>query len=215
MTVKEILAALPEDVRADAQTTLEGLDPLSGVQDADSAVEFIKSNERLRRGFDKIAQQAVDAHKQRFESERLPELQKQLREEIRRELQPEETPEQKRLRELEEQLSERDKRERLYQTREKLRTKAKELSFDEELAERFAHMQTDDPEAELTKFAERMQAHVKTLADKEVNERWGTRAPKSGQPSSGKIERVEDVPGDWSREQIVAAMESGTISWGD
>lgn len=211
MTVDDIIAALPEEQQAEARATLDGLNPLSGVSDADSAVELIKSNEALRRGYDKIAQQAVEAHKAKFEADKLPELKKQWRDEVRKELQPEETPEQRRLRELEEQLSERDKKERLYQTRDKLRSKAKELGFDEGLAERFAYMQTDDPEAELSTFAEKMQAAVKSMAEKEVEARWPTKAPRNGTTGGGKITNADQVPSDWTPQDYARAVEAGTV----
>ena len=137
MTVDEVLQLIPEEQRDEAKQAIEGLNPLSSVQDADSALRLIEESDVLRRAKDKIAQQAVESHKRKFEEEKLPELQKQWKDEVRKELQPEETAEQKRLRELEETLKERDKREQMYQTKEKLRARAKEVGVDEDIAERF------------------------------------------------------------------------------
>ena len=185
MTVDEILQFVPEDRREDAKQAIEGSNPLASVQDADSAMELIEGHEGLRRAKDKIAQQAVESHKRKFEEEKLPELQKQWKDEVRQQLQPEETAEQKRLRELEEQLSERDRREKMYQTREQLRSRAKEIGIDEDIAERFANMQTDDPITELDTFAERFKKSVEARATEEVNKRWPDRAPRQAPSKTG------------------------------
>lgn len=213
MTVAEMLELIPEDKRGEAKELVEQQNPLESVRDADSAVEFIKSHDVLKRAYDKIAQSAVESHKKRFEEEKLPEIRKQLRDEVRKELNPEETLEQKRLRELEEQLRERDKKEQLYQTREKLRGKAKELGFDEDLAERFAYMQTEDPESELATFAERMQQAVQSAAEKEVNNRWPSKAPKTSAGTGGKIESADQVPSEWTPADYARAKEAGQIAY--
>ena len=192
MTVDEILQFVPEDQRDDAKQAIEGSNPLASVQDADSAMQLIDEHETLRRAKDKIAQQAVESHKRKFEEDKLPELQKQWKDEVRKELQPEETPEQKRLRELEETLKERDKRERIYQTKDALRARAKEIGIDEDIAERFATVNVDDPVAELETFADRFKESVEKRATEEVNKRWPDRVPRQA-PSSigGEMSRTD------------------------
>jgi hypothetical protein len=185
MTISEVIELVPEDKREEARQALEGLDPFKGIQDAEGAVDFIRSNEKLKRGYDKIAQQAVESHKRKFEEEKLPELRNAWKDEVRRELNPEETPEQKRLRELEEQLRQRDEKERRYQLKDKLRAKAKELGFDEELAEQFVYMQTDDHDAVLSTFAERTRALAEKMADEEINKRWPTKTPRQSAGGGG------------------------------
>lgn len=213
MTVEELLGLIPEENRDEASQVIKGLNPLGNVADADSAVDFIKSHDVLKRGYDKIAQAAVDAHKRKFEEDRLPEMRKAMRDELLKELKPEETPEQKRLRELEEQLRERDSREKLYQLKEKLRAKAKEVDFDEGLAERFAYMQTDDPESELTTFSDRVKALAKDLAEKEIASRWPQNRPKVSAQVAGKITEVSGVPEEWTQEQVAEAIEKGVIAF--
>lgn len=210
MTIDEVIALLPEESQAAARETIEGLNPLGSIQDAEQAVEFIRSNEKLKRGYDKIAQQAVESHKRKFEEEKLPELQKAWKDELRKELNPEETPEQKRLRELEEQLQQRDAKEASYKLKDKLRAKAKELSFDEELAERFVNMQSDDPETELETFAARMQEQVKAMAEAEVNKRWPTKGPRQNAGGGGKMKPAE-VPAEWTPADYAAALDAGQI----
>jgi len=214
MTVDEVLQLIPEEQRDEAKQAIEGLNPLSSVQDADSALRLIEENDVLRRAKDKIAQQAVESHKRKFEEEKLPELQKQWKDEVRKELQPEETAEQKRLRELEETLKERDKREQMYQTKEKLRARAKEVGVDEDIAERFVNMNTDDPVAELDTFAERFKETLEQRTTEEINKRWPNRAPKTQPGSGGKITSMDQIPKDWTRDDYAAAVEAGQIDFG-
>lgn len=211
MTTAEMIELLPEEHRDEARQTLERFTALEDIRTADQAIEAIKGNESLKRGYDKIAQQAVETYKRRFEDEQLPEMRKTLREEVMRELQPEETPEQKRLRALEEELRQRDEKERLYQTRDKLRAKAKELGFDEELAERFAVM--PEPETELTTFAERMQQAIEKAAEKQVSERWGNRTPRTSAGGGGKITSIDQVPPEWTPADYARAVEAGQIDF--
>lgn len=213
MTQEELLELLPEDKKEEAKELFQNTNPLQGIEDADTAVEFIKSNDVLKRGYDKIAQTAIEAHKRKFEEERLPELKKSIRDELQKELNPEETPEQKRLRELEQQLAERDKKEKQYQLKEKLRGKAKELSFDEDLAERLVNLNTEDPETELENFASRFQQRVQELAEKEVANRWPNKKPKTSPNGSSKITSIDQIPEEWTAEDYARAKEAGQIDF--
>ena len=212
MTVAEVLQLIPEEQRDEAEQAIEGMNPLASVQDVDSALRLIDENDVMRRAKDRIAQQAVESHKRKFEEEKLPELQKQWKDEVRKELQPEETAEQKRLRELEEALKERDKREQMYQTREQLRARAKEIGIDEDIAERFANVQTDDPITELDTFAERFKQSVEARATEEVNKRWPDRVPRQAPSNTGgDISRkdFDQLPPDEKHKHL---KSGGTVS---
>lgn len=213
MTAKEIVEALPEEMREEAMQTIERMNPFNGVQELDSAVDVMKGNDQLNRIRSKIAQDAVDSYKRKFDEEKLPELRKSMRDDILKEINPTETPEQKRLRELEDQLKERDSRERLYQVKEKLRAKAKEIGFDEDLAERFALMQTDSPEEELATFAERVKSQAQKIAEAEIAQRWPSKQPRVNGSAPGKITAVDDVPKEWSAQDYAKALEKGVINY--
>lgn len=213
MTAKEIVEALPEEMREEAMQTIERMNPFNGVQELDSAVDVMKGNDQLNRIRSKIAQDAVDSYKRKFDEEKLPELRKSMRDDILKEINPTETPEQKRLRELEDQLKERDNRERLYQVKEKLRAKAKEIGFDEDLAERFALMQTDSPEEELATFAERVNSQAQKIAEAEIAQRWPSKQPRVNGSAPGKITAVDDVPKEWSAQDYAKALEKGVINY--
>lgn len=212
MTIEELLGVVPEEKKEEVQELLQEINPLSKVQDADSAAELIANHDVLKKGRDKLVTSAIESHKRKFEEEKLPQLRKSVRDEVVKELNPEETPEQKRLRELEQQLQERERRERQYQLKEQLRTKAKELDFDEDLAEQFALLQAEDPSSELERFANRFREMVQSKAEKEVATRWPDKKPKSSQEvKGGELTRAEfeSLP---HEERAKFFQEGGTIS---
>ena len=213
MTIDDLMAIVPEEQRADVKALLDGMNPLAKVTDADSAADFIASHDVLKRGRDKLVTAAIDSHKRKFEEEKLPELRKALRDEVAKELNPEETPDQKRLRELEQQLAERENREKRYQLKEKLRGKAKEIGFDEELAERLVGLQTEDHETELTTFADRFKASVNRMVEEEVNKRWPNKAPKANGSKAGVISEFQDIPEGITPEQYADMRSKGQIKY--
>lgn len=212
MTVEQILELIPEENRGDAEQAIRGLNPLDGLS-KDRALDFMRNTDVLRSALDAEVSRAVEANRRKFDEEKLPELRKSMRDDILKEINPTETPEQKRLRELEDQLKERDNRERLYQVKEKLRAKAKELGFDEDLAERFALMQTDSPEDELATFAERVKSQAQKIAEAEIAQRWPSKQPRVNGSAPGKITAVDDVPKEWSAQDYAKALEKGVINY--
>lgn len=79
--------------------------------------------------FDSAVTSAVNNHDRRFKEEKLPEILKQEREAIRKELNPEETPQEKRIAELEEQQRQSALREKTVERRDALRRRHKELDL--------------------------------------------------------------------------------------
>lgn len=212
MTVEQILELIPEENRGDVEMAIRGMNPLDGLT-KDKAFDFMRNTDVLRSALDAEVSRAVEANRRKFDEEKLPELRKSMRDDILKEINPTETPEQKRLRELEDQLKERDNRERLYQVKEKLRAKAKEIGFDEDLAERFALMQTDSPEEELATFAERVNSQAQKIAEAEIAQRWPSKQPRVNGSAPGKITAVDDVPKEWSAQDYAKALEKGVINY--
>lgn len=212
MTVEQILELIPEENRGDVEKAIRGMNPLDGLT-KDKAFDFMRNTDVLRSALDAEVSRAVEANRRKFDEEKLPELRKSMRDDILKEINPTETPEQKRLRELEDQLKERDNRERLYQVKEKLRAKAKEIGFDEDLAERFALMQTDSPEEELATFAERVKSQAQKIAEAEIAQRWPSKQPRVNGSAPGKITAVDDVPKEWSAQDYAKALEKGVINY--
>ena len=125
---------------AELEEMIANANPLRNVTDKASAEAFIKSNDIFKSAFDSSVTSAI----KNYEDKHLPEKLKAHEEEIRKSLNPEETAEQKRIRELEEKISSQEKAEQRRSLEIDLRNKAKEyaekkgLKYDVTRAERFA-----------------------------------------------------------------------------
>lgn len=105
----------------------EGVDVEEFVKMLPRPADLIKSDPDFKSEFDRQVSYAVDNHDKRFQDEKLPTILEQEREKLRKELNPEETAEQKRIRELEERIAKADQDARKRELRDSLRKKAAEL----------------------------------------------------------------------------------------
>jgi hypothetical protein len=150
----------------------------------------------LKPHLDRYATKAIETHDARFQSEKLPEILKNERDKIRAELNPEETPEQKRIRELEERLQKADADNRTRERRDILRKKAQELGIGDiglsaEDIEPFVMLGDDAPavtEALIGKLRESM---TKTL-DAKLKEKYAGPAPEKGSEPEGNQATLEE-----------------------
>lgn len=94
------------------------------------AAELAKDKE-VRRIIDAEISRAVERHDERFREEKLPKLLDEERANIRKELNPEETPQDKAVRELTEKLNRMEQEKATVERREQLRKKASELGISE------------------------------------------------------------------------------------
>lgn len=100
----------------------------------EKAWDFMQKNPAFKSALDAEISRATAAHDERFKGEKLPAIEKELREKLTKELHPEETKEQKELREIREELA-REKAERTLEARRStLIKKATEKGFDPEIA---------------------------------------------------------------------------------
>ena len=131
--LKEYLEALPDDLKKKAEKDFSGLVKLDEV-DKDGFEKILKENESLNSVFQsKLSQKNADYDK-RFNEEKLPELERQLKEKIMAELNPPKTEAEKRLAELEVQLRAMQEEKLLVSKKEQRRQEAKAEGFDPELA---------------------------------------------------------------------------------
>lgn len=87
---------------------------------------------------DKISRPQVESFERNFNERKLPDLLKAEREKTILEIKPNETPEQKQIRELQEDAKRRDLKDAENDLKAKLRTKAAELKFDPLRAEQYS-----------------------------------------------------------------------------
>ena len=109
-----------------------------GITTKEQAIDFIGRNGTFTSAVDSLISTAVNRHDEKFNTDKLPALEQTIRDKVIAELNPDETPEQKRIRELEEKLSSSERRDAENALKAKLRGKANELGYDTEIAARLS-----------------------------------------------------------------------------
>lgn len=147
--------------------------------DAKQAVEYIRGIPSLRSAFDAALNREFDRATEKYEKEKLPEKEKQLRESIRKELNPDESPEQKQIRELREKLESKERAEAIAEKKEALRAKAKEFGYDPDLAADYAHF-GDHAEDILKRHAEMHKKELDAVKEQSAKAVFGNKPPVGG-----------------------------------
>lgn len=160
------------------------MDPLAKVTDKDSAWGFIKSNDLLLSVLDQKTTERIKDAKGRWTETDLTEALKAREAEIRAEINPKETPEQKQLRELKAQLDQRDAKEALRALQDSLSEKAKELNFDPMKARDYA-VYGESAVEKLTADAEWFNTTVEEKVNALAKEKYSSTVPKVKVPSNG------------------------------
>jgi hypothetical protein len=146
----------------------------------EGAWDFIQKNKPFKSYFDSALSKKNAEYDKRFQEEKLPDIEKQLTERLRAELNPKETPEQKTIRELKERLDAKERNEKIGTIREALRKKASEKGFDPDLAAELAVF-GDDAEARLEAFAEKWSAGLNAKIEEIAKQKFGAvPQPKGG-----------------------------------
>lgn len=143
------------------ETLVSDLDPLANIKTKEDALNFIDRNNLFKSGLDSAISKAVASHDEKFTADKLPDLLKAEREKAIKEANPEETPEQKRIRELEEIVKASGNKDKLNELKDSLRAKAKEIGYEGNI-ERYSRLSGEqaidllvsDHEAESKRFAD-------------------------------------------------------------
>lgn len=149
------------------------------IQSREDADKFIESNKFVKAELDSKISKSVENAIERFKETKLPSMLESEKEKIRKELNPEETPEQKRIRELEQKIQAQEERENNESRKSYLRNKAKEINFDPIRAERYS-VYGDDAEKILLEDVEFFQTHIKTQVETELKNKYGNKPPVVG-----------------------------------
>lgn len=164
--------------------------PMESVKTKEEALALIEKHPLFRAGLDYHTTTKIEKHDAKFAEEKLPGLLKAEAERIRKELNPEEDPKDKRIRELEEQNKARDAKEKQNELKAALRAKAGELKFDSALAEDY-FLYGDQAAAKLEAAAKKFQAEVDARVDQITKERFGNTPPRSGDRTPAKTMKRE------------------------
>ena len=181
---------------AEVEKLEEGLDPLKNLTDVDKALDFINRNDILSRALSKDRTQSIEKHDNKFMTEKFPDLLKAEKEKILQELNPTETPEQKRIRELEEKIKAGDEASKMSALKIALQEKAAEIGYTGDL-ELFMS-QGDKAIETLESFHAKNTEYLTAEKEKLQKELYGKGAPK----------RSAEVPKDID-EQILDARSKG------
>lgn len=168
--LEAIKAIVPEGTDLKDVETLIEASTIEGIDSKEKAYDFIVKNSNFKSALDYATGESVKNHDKKFMDEKFPELLKGEREKIMKELKPEETPEQKELRELREKMNALEQEKETIGKRDQLRAKAKELGYPEEIAERYTafgdkamEVLESDSTYWKTKFETDMEARTKEL----------------------------------------------------
>jgi actin-related protein len=148
--------------------------------DAKQALEYMKAIPALRSALDAEKNREYDRGYKSYEEKELPEKEKELRESIRKELNPTETEDQKQIRALREKLEAKEKAEALTERKEALRARAKEYGVDPDIAADFA-LYGDDGETYLKRHAEWHKKELDAVKEQSSKAAFGNRTPSNGE----------------------------------
>ena len=143
---------------------------------------------------------ALDAEKNReydkgykaYEEKKLPETEKALRDSIFKELHPEETPEQKELRAIREELAQAKKEKEMTSRKSALMEKAKELGLDPMIAADYA-VYGDEAHKVLKRHADYLKSQIDAVKNDAAKSLYGGKTPPAG---SGAKKAVKDMTPD-------------------
>lgn len=162
------------------------------IENREDAAAFIEKNTFVKAELDSKISKSVDNALERFKESKLPGLLDDEREKIRKELDPDETPEQKEIRELREQLQKNESERAIDKRKADLRKKANELKYDPDRAEGL-FIYGEDAEKVLEKEVEYFQSQLKSGIEQVIKEKYGdTPPPTKGQKTDGKFMKRPD-----------------------
>ena len=196
MTIKDWItqnATLKDTAKIEDLDKLIGdLDYMKNVKTVDEARAFILRSDILKKALDKETQERVDSHDKNFKEKELPNLEKEIRDKITEELNPAETPEQKRIREMELKLDQKEKKEALNELKKALREKAREIGADPIKAEKY-HVYGDDALSVMEKEFTETKSYIDSEIERISKERFkGQSAPhRSDEPDSTHMKRSD------------------------
>lgn len=163
---------------------VKDLDPLKNIQTKDEALTFMERNTAFRSALDFETTRRAEKAIETFKEKRLPDLLKENEEKVRAEISPNDTPEQKEIRELKEWQQNQLKKEKQYEQKAMLRNKAKELAeqegvqFDPLRAEKY-YVFGDDAENVLLDEIKYLKSTIETELSTKLKGQFGTQQPSA------------------------------------
>jgi len=166
------------------------LNPLKNITDVEGAIDFMQRNEILSKGLKKYNTTSIEMHDDKFMKEKYPELLKADREKYIKELNPEETPEQKKIRELSEKIEQAEFKEKQNMLKLALQDKAKEIGYPGDIG--LFLSQGDKALETLEAYHTKNTEYLAAEREKILKELYKGNPPKQGDPAGSNFKkRVE------------------------
>ena len=198
----DLLQFVPEDQREQFSEVAKGYVKA----DPDTLSEFVQGDQRL---YDKLLDKPLKTREQNLRENEFPKLlesrMKEEREKLMQELNPTETPEQKRLRELEQKLADKERKETEYERRNALREQYKDVAPD--IAEKLYKLE-DDSVGSVVEYIGTLKAKIDEL---EKTQKYGNRPPAGGGEGTGAMMTYDEFELLSSKEQAAFVNKGGQI----
>lgn len=165
--MEDLLQFVPEDKKEEFKAVANNYVKA----DEETLISAVKERQNV---FDKITAGPMDSRLNNWKEKELPKVLEAERDKIRKELNPEETPEQKEIRELKEWKQQQLKDKELVERREELRGQYKDYAF---IVDDISSLEDSKIESVISKFDELN----KKIADLEASKKYGAGAPHGGQ----------------------------------
>ena len=156
------------------------------------ALNWIRNIPSLRSVLDAEKNREYDRAIEKYKAEKLPETEKALRDSIYKELHPEETPEQKRIRELEEKLNAKDISEKKTMRENEIVKLSNDYGIDPRVAVAFA-INAEKPEESVKSLADYIKSREDAIKNQTAQTMYAGKPPVQG---SGTIKSVKDMTPD-------------------
>ena len=181
------------------------------IETKEQAIDFMLKNPKFTAGLDYKVQGSVASGIENFKSGEMQRLIDSEREKIKLELNPPKTEAEKRLAEIEKKLADKEAAEARYNREKALRGKAKELGFDEGLAESFA-VHGENAESVLAMFAEKFKAGIDSRLEQALKERIPGSSPARSNVDPAKVMARAELEKLAPAERVKFATGGGEIT---
>ena len=166
------------------ETLAKGLDVLAGVKTVDDAKEFIRKNDLLNKANDSNVSIAVQSHDDKFTKDKLPGLLKEEREKTIKEVNPEESKDQKIIREQKERIDALEATGKRSDLKTTLLSQAKELGYSGNVDLFLGHGEKAGDF--LKSEAKRFKTAVDERVSSDIKKLYGDIKPKTSEVSTAK-----------------------------
>ena len=163
---------------AEVEEMVSKIDVNQAVTSNDQALDFMQNNNFFKAALDSETSKRVDKYSTETMPKKLELERARIRDEEAAKLNPKETDDQKRIRELEQLVKDSQAKDSNNKLKTDLRAKAKELNFDADKAERYSRF-GEDAFSYLEKDASDFSNYITTELDKQIKAKFGDNAPKT------------------------------------